>query len=87
MPVGITDSLKIYKIRHNLLTHVVGPEAYEFCATCNLFKFGNNPWICNANMIRMLLWLTTNAGNKTQPEIAKTNYIEGKCAELPEMGK
>ncbi|CAK8675544.1 unnamed protein product [Clavelina lepadiformis] len=57
MPEGLPRTLRFYSLSTNQIVVVRSPANYEFCFNCTEGLFlNNNPWVCDQNLIRMLLW-------------------------------
>lgn len=59
MPVRIPTGLGHYDLAKNRLMYVQGPEAYTFCHKCWSINFSQNKWVCDKNMLKMLMWFIT----------------------------
>ena len=83
MPVNLPHSMRFLDISFNHIALVQSPRNYEYCANCNM-RLQNNPWICDRNMINMLIWsyqvqgptYTITTGNDCQEKITKGKYKE-----------
>jgi len=57
MPENLPPTMKALMLNDNVIGLVRSPSSYEFCANCTVINLSHNPWVCDENMIKFLLWL------------------------------
>ena len=73
MPSPLTSNLRHVDISLNDISRVRSSKDYDYCFNCTLSLYGN-PWICNENMIRMIVWATEHqTGLLLDEKCSKTN--------------
>nr|XP_039263565.1 slit homolog 1 protein-like [Styela clava] len=65
IPTGISHGILHFDVQGNQISEIGPHSNYEFCANCKVFNILDNPWACNSNMIKFLVWIS-------KPNISKT---------------
>nr|NP_001159600.1 toll-like receptor 2 [Ciona intestinalis]BAI43698.1 Toll-like receptor2 [Ciona intestinalis] len=58
MPQGLpASSMRRLTLNNNEIGLIRSPADYKYCVNCSSISLQNNPWVCNQNLINMMLWL------------------------------
>lgn len=56
MPENLPRSLEMLYLNSNRISFVRSAANYDFCVNCTVMALDDNPWMCDKNLAKMLVW-------------------------------